>query len=70
MPSVPSRRQFLETAALVPADQRASECVRLLEHLRSLYAMDVPAWQRALARGGEGTRRALERLRLLCRPLR
>lgn len=59
----------LEAAALVPPGGRAEEAVRLLEHLRALYGLELPAYLGTLASGDPRVDAALGGLRLLCRPL-
>lgn len=59
----------VETAALVPAPARARESAALLEHLRGLYGLSLPAYLAALAGGEARVGAALRQVRLLCRPL-
>ncbi|MCI0669514.1 MAG: VWA domain-containing protein [Myxococcaceae bacterium] len=59
----------VETAAIVPAEERAEETVALLEHLRGVYGVTVPDYLAVLAAGGPRVETALARVRLLCRPL-
>ena len=55
-----------EAGSLASADQRAGEAVVLVNHLLKLYAISMPRYADALS--SPEPRRALERLRLVCKP--
>lgn len=57
-----------EAAALALADERAEECVTLLEHLLGLYELGVPRYLELLGTGDGELVAAVERIRLLGRP--
>jgi hypothetical protein len=57
-----------EAGALALMDQRATECVALLEHLLQLYGISVAHYRTLLAQGDPKVVGALDRIRLLARP--
>ena len=50
------------------ADERARECVTLLEHLLGLYEIPLPRYLELLATRDARVEAALDRVRLLGRP--
>jgi len=57
-----------EAASLALADERARECVTLLEHLLGLYEIPLPRYLELLATRDARVEAALDRVRLLGRP--
>jgi Mg-chelatase subunit ChlD len=58
-----------EAAGLAPAETRADEAVRLLEHLLSVYGVRIPAYLRALPALDGRARESIERIRTMCTPI-
>jgi hypothetical protein len=57
-----------EAASLALAEERAQECVTLLEHLLGLYEIPVPRYLKLLSTGEARVEAAVDRVRLLGRP--
>lgn len=57
-----------EAASLASADVRAAEAVALLTHLLTVYELTPGRYLEAVGAPDEGLARALERVRLICRP--
>lgn len=58
-----------EAAGLAPAETRADEAVRLLEHLLGVYGVRIPAYLRALPALDGRARESIERIRTMCMPM-
>ena len=59
---------IVESAALAPADRRATESVMLVQHLLGVYQQPPSRYLAALVVGGPEVHGRLARVRLLCRP--